>query len=354
MPDYRVLISPITDPSAFSAELPFSSLSWTETLSDVGEASVSIPLRGAGPAVTPTNFGPGKTCLWVERNGSLRWGGIVWTLDGSVSSNELNVTAADFHSYARRRTIRTTKTYTAQDQLVIARDLIDTMEAVGGSLGLIQTTEATTSGVNRDRSFAFWERKSFGEAIEQLGAVENGFDWRYEVAYVAGVPTVEFRTQYPNLGRRTSYIFDLGANVELLSFTMDGSALVNQADAIGVGEGPDTLIATAFDSSALTEYPLYQDVETFSDISVASTLADHAGRAIERGSAAITQYQVRISPDGPPSIGSYQVGDIVELRGNYGFLDATGDYRIVQLGYGVGSEGETVDATLTNLEAFDR
>jgi len=348
---YRVLISPTSDPTAFSAELPFSGFSWVATLNGSGSASVSLPLRTTS-TITATSLDAGKSLLWVERDGVLLWGGIVWGVSGDVASNSLVVSASGFHSYARRRVIRNTLTYSATDQVTIARGLIDSMEAVSGSLGIIGTTQTAVTGVNRDRTYNDWDRKNVGEALDQLAAVENGFDFSYTVSYVAGLPAVEFVTSYPPLGRRTSYVLDLGSNVELLSFTRDGSAMANEVDALGLGQGPNRLIRTRTDTAALASEPLLQDAVTFSDISVASTLSAHAGQRLSRGNA-IEQFSVRLGPDGPPSLGSYSVGDIVEARGDYGYLSISGDYRISQLTTSVGDSGEVVDVALSSLEAFE-
>lgn len=355
MATYKVLISPASDPGNFIAELPFSDLSWSETLNEVGEASVSLPLRGGSLETVAGNLAPGKTCLWIDRNGSLRFGGIVWTASGSVDGNSLDISASDFHSYTRRREIRSTTTFTAVDQLTIARTLIDNLQDTAGSLDIIQTTETSLSGVLRDRTYLWYERLGVGEAIENLASVNDGFDWRYVVAYSAGVPTVEFTTSFPKLGFRTPYVFDLGSNVELLSFTEDGTSLVNRAEAIGIGEGEaiSQALASLTNSAALLEYPLYERSETFNDIYFQSTLEGKARLMLARGAKPITQYTVRLSPDAQPRLGSYKVGDIVQLRGEYGYLSVADDFRIVSLAYSVGTDGEVVEATLTNLEAFD-
>jgi hypothetical protein len=357
MAKYRALISSATDPTVFVGELPVTSISVTETLNDAGSAMVTMPLRIQDPtaleAISEANLDTVTSILWVERDEVLIWGGLIWSLSGDVGGNTLTVNAGGFHSYVRRRVIRRRRSYSGQDQLAIARSLMQSLEAINGSLGIIGTSDTNVSGRTRVRLYNSWDRKPFGEAIEQLAAVEDGFDFRYDVAYSsAGVPTVEFRTTYPALGQQTKYVFDLDGNAEALSFSRDGSARVNEVDALGEGEGPDQRIQTRTNPGALSNEPLLQSAVTFSDVIREDTLRDHAGRELSRGSASAVQYKISVDPDGPPSHTEYEVGDIVELRANYGYLNDSGSYRIVEKSVAAGSGGEAVTLSLTSLQLF--
>jgi len=357
MAQYRVLISSATDPADFQAELPFSSLSYTETLNDSGSCTVTLPLVIEDPEalqiMTKANLDTASTLVWVEREGVLVWGGIVWGISGNVGGNTLTVNASGFHSYLRRRVIRKRANYVAQDQLAVARSLVDLAEDVAGSLGIISTSATNTSGKVINRLYNAWDRKPFGEAIEQLAEVESGFDFSYQVAYdVNGTPTVEFVTDYPALGRATNYVFDLDGNAEALSFTRDGSARVNEVDALGAGEGPNKRILTRTNPAALSTEPLLQSTVTVGDVVIADTLSNHAGRVLSRGADSAVQYAISVDPAGVPGITEYRLGDIVELRASYGYLDDSGDYRIVQKAVSADSSGESVNLSLTNIVLF--
>jgi hypothetical protein len=158
MPEYKVLVSPATNPGAFSAELPFSSLRWSEVLNEVGECAVTVPLRGAAQDILKGTLGPGKSCLWIDRGGTLLFGGLIWTVSGDVDANSLEIAAADFHSYVRRREIRSTVVFNAVDQLTIARTLISNIKNTPGSLEIIGTSGTNLSGRLRDRTYLWYER----------------------------------------------------------------------------------------------------------------------------------------------------------------------------------------------------
>lgn len=350
MTQWRVLVSDVGTPDEFVAELPHINLTCTDTLNESGFASTTIPLSSDAP-ITMANFGPGQSCLWLEREGALLWGGIVWAANPDVSSNTLTVSAGGWHSYTRRRTIRQTLAYAATDQLDIARDLIDKMEAVSGSLGIIGTAETATSGRTRDRTYPYWERKNYGAALDQLAAVNDGFDFRYVTAYTSGVPGVEFTTTYPALGRLTNTVLELGAQVETIAGLVDASQMVTEVDALGEGEGPARLIRTATDSTRHATFPLLQAAEVFSDVSKASTLQDHAGRRLARGGRT-EQWTVRLS-ETAPTLGGVDVGDVVTVRASDGWLDVSGRYRVTQRTVNVGeSGGEMVDLTVASWAVF--
>jgi hypothetical protein len=358
MAKYRVLISPATDPANFSAELPITSVAVTETLNDSGSATVSLPLRIEDPetlaTVTEANLDTATTLVWVEREGILIWGGILWGISGSVEGNVLTLSASGFHSYVRRRIMRIRASYSGQDQLAIARSLIQLVEVVNGSLGIIGTSDTNVSGRTRVRLYNAWDRKSFGEAIEDLAAVEFGFDFYYDVAYGDdGVtPTVEFRTTFPALGFQTNYVFDINSNAEALSFSRDGSRRTNEVDALGSGEGPLKRVQTRTNTAALASEPLLQSVISVSDVNTDPSLSIHAGRSLSRGSASAVQYTIKVDPAGTPPHTAYRVGDIVELRADYGYLDDSGSYRIVEKTVAAEGGGEAVTLTLTSLALF--
>ena len=84
--NYRVLVSPVTSPEDFVAELPFSGFNFVDELNGPGSSTVSMPLRptrpGAVEVINATNLGVGTHCLWLERGGTLVWGGLIWTVSG--------------------------------------------------------------------------------------------------------------------------------------------------------------------------------------------------------------------------------------------------------------------------------
>jgi len=346
-------------------ELPVQDFSFADVLNSDGNFAVSLPLVTTTPTgrltndasaiqITEADLEPGANALYFERDGAILWGGIVWGVKGNVASNALAVSGAGFNSYFRRRYIRLDATHSTVDQLDIARAFIDNAQTVAeGSIG-IGTTDSNTSGVTRDITYNAYERKNVADALSQLANVNGGFDYRFHsFRNGSGVITTEFRVSYPATGRTTNFVFELGTNVQLLDFEFSGGALTNTVDAVGAGDGSDMLIRTAQNTASLADKPLLESVLPLADVSAEATLDTHAARAITRGASNIKSLTVAVFGDEIPVLGSYVVGDQVEVRGDYGYISLSSFYRITSVGVTVGLDGtEQVNLSLVPLDVF--
>jgi hypothetical protein len=347
MASYRVMIATAAAPTVFIAELPFESLSFTEVLNSSGTCTVQVPLKSY---LTDTaTVAVGSTVLWVERDGVLVFGGIVWTMSGETHGLTATLSAGDFHTYYARRVVRTTQSWTATEQLDIARGLVDYANGETDALTIVGTAGTNSSGVTRDRSYPAWESKNIASALEQLAAVNNGFDFKYELSYTAGVPTVEFVCTTSNTGTATNIVFDLDSCIEQLMFNLDGSQIATQVDVLGVGEGPEMPIGTA--TQAGSAFALSQHVRS-SDASVQATLTATAERQLAMRRGRLNSISAIIRSDVEPSFEDYSVGDIVEVRADVGLLSINDDFRITQRSVSFGSNQETVVVELVDSAAF--
>jgi hypothetical protein len=100
----------------------------------------------------------GKLTLYVEREGVIVRGGMLWTAEADLDDGTMKLNGEGFLSCFRRRVLRATKTYVAQDQTTgITKDLINYAHGVtGGNLG-IDTSGVAATGVLRDRTYNAFE-----------------------------------------------------------------------------------------------------------------------------------------------------------------------------------------------------
>lgn len=301
-------------------ELPLDPFSITEQLNTAGSWSAALPLTGysdsgepLAPIYTAASI-PERTAIYVEREGVIIGGGIIWKRTRAMGGSA-QLAGAGFWSFFRRRHLRTLKTYTATDQLAITRDLITAAQAAtGANIGV--TVGAETSGVLRDRTYQPWEAKQIGEAVEQLAAVANGFDFSVDVNQDL---TKTFRLHYPRRGRlagSTGVVFATGKNVLDWSVDEDGSSSAREFTAIGTGDGVATLVATRTRTDLIdVGFPLTSDVGTWKDVSVAATLAEHAQRNVDMRAPTPLFWRIRVAPSDPDGgIGTWIVGDDVLLE----------------------------------------
>ena len=102
-------------------EVPFRGVSYSRSLNEAGNFSGEI-------AVTDDTFNlsvyentlPGKTSLYVVRNGVCVWGGIIWSRTYDLVSRTVNVSASEFPSYLARRVVWKTWNSSYQASAVVS------------------------------------------------------------------------------------------------------------------------------------------------------------------------------------------------------------------------------------------
>lgn len=93
-------------------ELPLSSVSYSRTNRRPGDFNGSVPFipDTAGLDLYESTM-PGKTGLYVMREGKCVWGGIIWSRSYNAESRQLEIGAAEFLSYLYHRNIWKTIQY---------------------------------------------------------------------------------------------------------------------------------------------------------------------------------------------------------------------------------------------------
>lgn len=103
------------------AEIPFSGVSFERSIKAAGSFSGTIPVI---PDTSSMNIYdstmPGKTGLYVVRDGVCIWGGIIWHRSYDVVSRSLNVSASEFTSYFHHRDIWKTWSHDFGADLVVS------------------------------------------------------------------------------------------------------------------------------------------------------------------------------------------------------------------------------------------
>jgi hypothetical protein len=190
-----------------------------------------------------------------------------------------------------------------------------------------------------------YERKNIGQAVEELAAREDGFDFAIDVAYnAAGTIVKTLVLSYPRRGRSTPLVWELGTNLEGLGQDVDAFGAANLVDALGNSEGDSMLIATASDPGQLASYPLLEEVVTFKDVSVADTLQGKADLALAKQAEPVMTIPTLLARQAGPdtAIGTFTTGDTVLTRGDAGWLSIDELMRIVGYEASVDENGREV------------
>ena len=379
------------------AELPLNAVDFKTRLNDIGDLRGSILLTD--PAANKVaNYlqnatQPGRTALYVDRDGVLVWGGIIWTRRYTASTGVLELKAQDFLSYFSHRYLTASLPQVsgvAYDQLAIIQALINWAQGItGGNIGINVGVE--TSGVLRQITYNAYERKRIGDALWELSSLDLGFDYAVDVSYVAGVPTKALHLSYPRRGApagSTGWLFEheaagwyvpvdpttglpAGAAAPMVTgniadyvwpedATLQGITVYEQ----GAGSGMTQLLSS-YSTSGMIDlgWPLLEAAFDAPDIKIQSHLDARArsdGKAVANP-IVLAELNVRAELD--PVLGSYTIGDdarfrILDHRFNSG-VDAVNNpvgpgidtfYRIIEIAVRAGfDQPEDVKITIGPL-----
>ncbi|MFB7540672.1 hypothetical protein ACWGET_22735 [Streptomyces zaomyceticus] len=166
--------------------LPLRDVSFEDYIGRAGSLSGTVPVPDRAIAERAHKIKPGRTTVYLERGGDLWWGGIVWTTNLQSSDRgvvTLGIQASTFDSYAGRRRIRTDRFETRfvdppADQFTIARALWSDLSDGLGMSRIDVGDETEESGVPRTASWRSGDETVYQEALDQLGAQENGFEYQ--------------------------------------------------------------------------------------------------------------------------------------------------------------------------------
>ena len=177
---YRLVFTDLRSDQVLDA-LPVQGVSIDDYIGKTGSMRGTVPIPNreiAGRARRA--LVPGRTGVWVERGREIWWGGILWTL--ALASDQRGFLGAQiqcggWESYLYRRLLLDTQEAAGVDQFDLVRGLLDYVQNTpGGNIGL--TYDTHTSGVARDRTYLRYDLHSIGDLLDDLAAVEDGFEWR--------------------------------------------------------------------------------------------------------------------------------------------------------------------------------
>ena len=360
MAQYRYLFADLLT-NTILAELPLTNVNFTQQLNTSGTFTGELLISGINTtALNVSNATiPDRTALYVDRDGALVWGGIIWNRERTSANQTLKITAREFESYFERRRITSDVVFSNTDQLTAVQSVVNTAQAAtNGNIGVAVGTE--TSGVLINRTVYGYEYKTVFSLIQDLSRSASGFDFNIYVYYDSNnSPAKLLRLGYPRYGRKYSAtsttvpVFELPGNIIEYSFLEDGTTAANTIYALGAGSNPGKLLATGTDGTKIAAgWPLLEDQSNYSDVSDSTLLTNLANGQVAVVSYPPTTIKIAVSPNNDPIFGSYEIGDDARVRilddAFSTQLDTT--YRIVAYNVTVGESNtpEIVTVTLTN------
>ena len=360
---YRYLFADVLTGSIIG-ELSMTGVSFDQKLNTAGTLNAHILLSGLD--TTKLNVAnstiPMRCAVYVDRNGTIIWGGVIWARSYNSKSQVLTITAREWLSYFEKRKITSTIAYSATDQLLIAQGLINTAQSVAyGNVGCLINQDplsTSTSGVTLTQTYYSYELKTVFSEIQNLSNQSGGFDFAIDCYYngSSGV-NKSFNTYYPRRGiaysssKASIPVFELPAgNIVEYTYPEDGSLTANTVYVQGAGSNEGKLIATASDTTKFSAgWPLIEDAVTYNNITDTGVLANLATGKLNAISYPPTTMTVVAPPYQDPMFGTYRVGDDVRVRITDQRFPTGSDatYRIIALAVTAGeNQPEQVKLTL--------
>lgn len=360
-PDYVIQAADLLTGS-IREEIPFDTFNYGHALNGAGAFSGTLSVRH--PKATRDNLDPGRTLLHVLRDSVCIWSGIMWTALADVGeSDQLVVGGEGYFSYftgaggqtSQGRFLKVDKAY-IDDPLAIAQDLITWAQTQGGSLDFIQVG-SETSDTSIVRQYLATDRHNIGALLTDLATDQGGFDFSFDTDVSSGSPVTSLHLWYPMQGRRsTQLVFELGANISQLQWSLDSTLQANSVDMIGTAAAGVTPIGSAYDSSALSAYPLLESVQQATstgtiDVPTLTTEAQSYLTTVDNPIETLPMLMALVRSDIQPGV--WTMGDWVRVIAEDGYLDFDDTFRITADQVTVDAEGsEQVQITFEQAATF--
>lgn len=358
MTEYRAIVTDFKT-GEITTVAPLISMEAANELNQAETISVTVPLfyePAISSSVTTSteglenvdNYYPARNAIYIERDGVLIYGGVIWALPSiDVGGETVQVAAKGMLSYLRRRRIRNDISFSGSDQDANARQIVEQAD------GVAIDTVANAHGVTNDHFIYGFDRLTVERALQNAAFQDGGFDYYFSHGRTGDTITSTFRTSYPATGRATEAFIDAE---ECGSFVVsfDGTEMVNFVDVMAGTVGEDPIIETVSNSGSTSTFPRLDDTVSADSFINRSLLAAVGRRRLVRGAEPTIRAALTKSPDVGPGINEYLIGDQIRCRAVVGGLRLDRTFRIIGDGLSVTPNGlETHSLTLASLEAFN-
>jgi hypothetical protein len=250
----------------------------------------------------------------------------------SPDVHTVSYTCLDYSEILRRRLVLEGDSLlhlnTAQD--TIAWNLIqDTQARTNGSLGI---TRGETPGSPYLRTRRYEAGQIIGQLIDQLAAVDNGFEWDID-------GLLQFNVWQPTRGTAGGLVLDLGGTVAGLSRTKNPSGFSN----VVRQTGDAALTAVTATSATIATDPRGRWEANYanSDLKEQTTVADRAAWQLDQVARDPVAWSLALTQGWwyPFMPGAY-LGDTATLVVDSGRLDEVVTVRITEIALRLGESGE--------------
>ncbi|MFJ5291371.1 MULTISPECIES: hypothetical protein [unclassified Streptomyces] len=321
--------------------LPLTETKFDDYIGKSGSLSATVPLPDAALAGRArAALVPGRTAVWLERDGDIWWGGVLWTCTPSSDERgrvQVEFQAGTFDSYLDHRILAQDVSYTALDQFEIARLLVaHAQEQPGGDIGIQLGHEM--SGVARDCVLAYSSLTRIRELLDQQAQLADGFEWRVHCYRDAeGRRAKRLQLGHPTI-TTSSFDIVLDHPGQVITYSLPADSTV-QADVwVARGDSPNTdqseesqplTVAVESPGDLADGWPRLESTSDHSGVTDEATLRSLAGAELARQRMPEVIPEITVRLDGRISPALLGAGIRLRLRDLWHQEPQDERYRIV-------------------------
>lgn len=321
MPAYRYLFCDLLS-NEVVFEAPCYGVSYGREINKASDGTLSINLDRTdypNKSVIEATV-PGKSAVYFERDGSLIWGGIIWSRTYQAQAKVFSYTMQTFESFFYKLPITTSQLFANRDQRNILCELLQAAQQ-GDSTDIgvtLPTGYPFTGGVLRSPSFYDYDEWTFGKAFDYMAEYDQGLDWTIDVYYDEnGLPAKRLLVS-DFLGAESlenkGLVFEYPGNISNYYWPENASRSAVTVYGSGAGDGSAKL-RTSYTTPGLIEagYPNLGEIYTNADVSLAATLTSQVLQQAALLRPPITIPTFQVESDKEPQLGSWAIGDTARI-----------------------------------------
>jgi hypothetical protein len=299
-------------------EFPLTGVSLEARIGVAGAMSGQIPIA-RGDIATGRRIAAirasGASAVYVYRNGTPWWGGVVWSKTSASDETgkpSIALSAATFESYLDRVQLGADlAAMPGADQLDIARSFIDGMQA-DPYANIRLTYDPFQCGVTRDRVlYTAASRPSYLKMLTDLATLDQGFEFAIQILTdpTTGARTRKLRLGYPNLSSGLTHRLSKPGAILTYSWPEDGTRAATYLMATGSSAQSSVHVNT---TALASGYPRLDLTTSYGTITDVPTLEAHATADLALASPPVAVPAVRVRLDAT-DLTPQSLGDSIRL-----------------------------------------
>jgi len=351
----------VTD--VYQLTLPLSGVSFSNAINGGGTfsatLSISDPIFQSGEIPWQDSTNPKiNRSLWIERNGSVVWGGFIMGRSYDSSSQTITLTGTTFETYASMRPQRVPINFTNTDILTVARNIWARQDLNDHEPDWVY--DSNLSGNKITLVSQWWQEIS--QYMDNLVALTPGIEYYIDTYYDPTSPNLpvvkkKFFVASPALPADdvalTVSLNPTGGNILNYTVAEDGTQFMTKMYALGSGTDSAQIFGQYFANDLLDLG--YMDVAqtvSYTDNTSATSLTAIAKQAVLKATSKQLSFTVTVKPDESFNLPSIKLGRLVTIQIQDPYFPAgyTNKLRLISYTVTPGDNGEeSIQAVLEQV-----